>query len=260
MIRPGNVSIVLAHTAACGFDPSDIGQFPNSGQRPLAASDETAPIHRLEDVMYNSIKDDIIRKTVELFNARGVSSVSMRDIADATGISVGNLTYHFRRKKDLILAIMSFQDEYGSNYPAAENINLAGFNSFLNSNEAFKEKFSYYFDNFVDLSRMYKEVAVRQQAKFNGMIEYVKAALYSLSEKGSLEEERYPGQYVDLANGVVMATAFWGHRLALTKHQRQERVYMKAVIWSMITPCLTEEGMREFRETIAPKLVYIRNK
>src|SRR6218665_2045558 len=52
-----------------------------------------------------STKDNIIDKAISLFNERGFSNVSMKDIADAAEISPGNLTYHFKRKEDLLLAI-----------------------------------------------------------------------------------------------------------------------------------------------------------
>ena len=42
---------------------------------------------------------ELIRNTArELFNERGYRAVSMRNIADALGISVGNLTYHYPHK------------------------------------------------------------------------------------------------------------------------------------------------------------------
>ena len=39
---------------------------------------------------------------MELFNDFGVESVSIYRVAESLGISAGNLTYHFKRKKDLV--------------------------------------------------------------------------------------------------------------------------------------------------------------
>ena len=47
-----------------------------------------------------------------LFNKKGYHQVKMRDISNELGISVGNLTYHFKKKQDLLEAI--HQDTYQS--------------------------------------------------------------------------------------------------------------------------------------------------
>ena len=59
-------------------------------------------------VKYNRCMNDItknkIARTSELlFNAHGYNNVTMRQIADACGISVGNLTYHYPKKEDLLM-------------------------------------------------------------------------------------------------------------------------------------------------------------
>lgn len=52
--------------------------------------------------MANKTKKDIILTARNLFNIHGYNSISMRDIANELGISVGNLTYYFNKKEDLI--------------------------------------------------------------------------------------------------------------------------------------------------------------
>ncbi|MFZ4829073.1 MAG: TetR/AcrR family transcriptional regulator [Phototrophicaceae bacterium] len=52
-------------------------------------------------------KDRIITIALDLFNREGVAQVSTNHIAEAVGISPGNLYYHFRNKEDIIRAICS---------------------------------------------------------------------------------------------------------------------------------------------------------
>lgn len=47
---------------------------------------------------------EILHSAIELFNRDGVSRSSTNRIADALGMSSGNLHYHFRSKGDIILA------------------------------------------------------------------------------------------------------------------------------------------------------------
>ena len=51
-------------------------------------------------------KSEILAAAERLLDAGGPHAVSMRGVAAALGISVGNLTYHFPQKKDLLEAVM----------------------------------------------------------------------------------------------------------------------------------------------------------
>ena len=47
----------------------------------------------------------IIKQALHLFNNNGTSNVSLRAIAKETGISIGNLQYHFKKREDIIEAL-----------------------------------------------------------------------------------------------------------------------------------------------------------
>lgn len=53
--------------------------------------------------MTDNIKEKIAYESRELFNTYGYPKVTMRQIAAACGISVGNLTYYYPRKEDLLM-------------------------------------------------------------------------------------------------------------------------------------------------------------
>lgn len=56
-------------------------------------------------------KSEILAAAERLLDAGGPHAVSMRGVAAALGISVGNLTYHFPQKKDLLEAVMRARHE-----------------------------------------------------------------------------------------------------------------------------------------------------
>lgn len=58
--------------------------------------------------MVKDIKQTILDHSKELFVRQGYTKTSMRQIARACGITVGNLCYHFPKKEELLLA---FHDE-----------------------------------------------------------------------------------------------------------------------------------------------------
>ena len=47
-------------------------------------------------------RERIIYKAIDLLNEKGIQNVSMREIADALDMSVGNVTYYFPRWNDLM--------------------------------------------------------------------------------------------------------------------------------------------------------------
>ena len=53
--------------------------------------------------MTDNIKEKIAYESRTLFNTYGYPKVTMRQIAAACGISVGNLTYYYPRKEDLLM-------------------------------------------------------------------------------------------------------------------------------------------------------------
>ncbi|HAX73605.1 MAG TPA: TetR/AcrR family transcriptional regulator [Firmicutes bacterium] len=52
-------------------------------------------------------KDEILKVAIELFNEKGYHQVKMRDISQALNISVGNVTYHYKKKQMILNEIMN---------------------------------------------------------------------------------------------------------------------------------------------------------
>ena len=51
-------------------------------------------------------KNNIIQKAIDLFNEHGTAAVSLNSLAEALGISTGNLQYHYRSKEEIVRAIL----------------------------------------------------------------------------------------------------------------------------------------------------------
>jgi AcrR family transcriptional regulator len=75
-------------------------------------------------------KERIVEVAIELFNQHGTPAVSTNHIAEAAGISPGNLYYHFRNKEEIILAayeraLAAYDDVWeraGASPPAPETM------------------------------------------------------------------------------------------------------------------------------------------
>jgi len=65
------------------------------------------------------MKDQILKTALQLFNEQGYMEVGMRQIARQLGISPGNLTYHFKKKEELLFALLNrFSEQNNSIFTA----------------------------------------------------------------------------------------------------------------------------------------------
>lgn len=92
-------------------------------------------------------KENILKTALELFNERGIDGVTTRDIAKEIKISLGNLTYYFPSKSDIVSALMQelgkVVDEALSNHK--ETGKNALINYFYQVELIFKTHFKYKF-------------------------------------------------------------------------------------------------------------------
>lgn len=66
-------------------------------------------------------KNNIIQKAIDLFNEHGTAAVSLNSLAEALGISTGNLQYHYRSKEEIIRAILEVMfDDWNTVYQEME--------------------------------------------------------------------------------------------------------------------------------------------
>ena len=56
--------------------------------------------------MINETRSKILSTAQRLFNENGYRKVSLRMISDAMGISIGNLTYHFKKRDEILKALL----------------------------------------------------------------------------------------------------------------------------------------------------------
>lgn len=88
--------------------------------------------------MKTDTKEKIFQTSKKLWFEKGYENTTMRDIAAASGIAIGNLTYHFHRKDDILMVyhdrILNAADQAAAAYKdtyAGKNIWMAVEYAFL---------------------------------------------------------------------------------------------------------------------------------
>lgn len=189
--------------------------------------------------MKKDLKSEILVKARELFNTNGYNEVSMRNIADALGISVGNLTYHFKRKEDLVEAVVLEQHTYYKK--GIEPKNLQELNSFFERILEHQSKNQYYFRHYTQLAQISPKVYEIQLNVMSDWCMTLRGGFKNLYEAKLMKEELFRGQW-DKLIGVLRLTCVHG-----SEHFEGDSL---SILWGLIYPQLTDKGREIFHKTV----------
>lgn len=193
-------------------------------------------------------REKIIQESVYLFNERGISPVTLRDIADRVGISIGNLAYHFKNKDFIIEEIFSIMEiERQKRLSEVQMIP-----SFDNANRQtlailkISYKYRFFYLDTLDILRAYPAIAKLHKKQVEDSINYVKAILDYSVGSGNMKPEPYPGCYRRLSETVWSIMQFWLMSEAIRGIKKHSANEARITMWSLVEPHLTEKGRKNF--------------
>lgn len=189
--------------------------------------------------MKQDTRAQIIATAQRLFNDRGYSEVSMRDIADETGISPGNLTYHFGKKEELIDAMVCEMREECRLALTVDNIEELG--ALFTDIQLKFSRHAFCMLDYVQLARRYPDIRRLQNEVILEMSHVLHTALENLREKGQLGDEVLPGQYECLTQVILLILICWMPQNRVESGLIQPCTFMRQ-IWSVLYPMLTDDG------------------
>jgi AcrR family transcriptional regulator len=206
----------------------------------------------------NSTKEKIVQSAIKLFNANGLVNVRLQHIADETGISVGNLAYHYCSKKALVETIdIQLEIEIG----AILNNNLEfpyliDFDNHLSNYYDLLKRFSFYFLDVLELERGYPKLHLKRKVYINQLIGQINTWMVLNSEKGNIKPEIHAHQYANTSLTVWMIITFWLTQQKIRGIPDENEGVFKEVVWNQILPLFTKTALMEFEAIILPQLKY----
>lgn len=201
-------------------------------------------------------KERILESAIQLFNEHGLINVRLQHIADAAGISVGNLAYHFPDKTAIVRGIdarlgatitpMLYVDQ---RFPQ-----LIDFDNQLSNYYHLVQQYAFYFLDLLELERAYPKLHSKRKTYIEQMLSQIEQWMFLNVEKGVLQPELEEGQYRQSAHTIWMIITFW-----LTQHQVRGEVMegegaFKLAVWNQLLPLFTEIGLMEYQALILPQL------
>ncbi len=187
--------------------------------------------------MKKDIKNEILETGMRLFRKQGYANVSMRNIADALGMSVGNLTYHFKKKEELIESVIYAQLE--SFEPPPTPTTIKELDEFFASGVEDQKGDDYFLRYYDELATISPKIYAIQVASIKARKKKLHDALDILQQKGLIKPEEIPGQRDALIDVINIIKIYW------TPSQEALSSALDSpmdCIWSVLYELLTEKG------------------
>lgn len=193
-------------------------------------------------------KNIILEKAIELFNKNGYANVSMRNIADATNKSVGNITYHYKKKIDLIRAIIDLQYVDLKSLGLNSDVDIKGLNEQLKKILDFQKKYYFYFTNMIELRKSNHEIMDFQLKVKKEFILHFTEVIANFENRGLFRVHENKNLYNNLAKGIVLLMMSWVQQIELENPEMHDELVN--IVWSILYPNLSEKGIELYNKEL----------
>lgn len=197
-------------------------------------------------------KDRILESSLRLFNKEGADRVTVRSIASETGISHGNLTYHFPGKDEILYRLyLKLVDEFNALMASLQSEEVDVIQLLKSNQQAFTLFYKYRF-LFLDFTQvMRKQPAIRNHYRrvIRMRKEQFRQLLNLLIENGYVKKEEIKGQYDLLRDVVFVFGDFWmtSAEILFEGKESGKIPHYNRVFQSIIIPLLTPKGLKQYQ-------------
>ena len=161
--------------------------------------------------MSKSIKNTrgkILDKALEMFNERGIEYVGLRELAAILDIRVGNITYYFPTKDDLIFELSQELGKANSEVIIKdENLTMFTFLDMMKRVFYNHVRFRCLLLSFVHVMQQNKLVKTAYKKRQSERAETIRSNLETLVEKGYIKVEE--GDLDFLVSAISLISRFW---------------------------------------------------
>lgn len=198
------------------------------------------------------LKNKIKLTAIELFNQQGISTVSMKQIADSIGISAGNLRYHYKDKAALLEVIYNEMYNETLNYILPKNcyITLFHFEEMMLKFDNLQERYLFFFSDVVHILKTYTTISKAYQVSNLVRFKEGRKLIDYYIESGRLKPENDNIDYDKVIYSIWMISTFWQSQkqVIASKKYKVNKGHSMQMLWNILMPYLTDKGMNEYLE------------
>mgnify|MGYP000020578359 CR=1 FL=1 len=193
----------------------------------------------------------ILRAARVLFNEHGVAKVSQRTICDHIAISPGNLTYHFKKRDDIIEALyFELAEAIEAQMELAEKseLNLDGLAELTKATNKILFENRFFMIDFIQVLRSNRKIKKHYTTLSSKRLALIKRIVENLVKNGEMREEELPNEYDYLFKRAQLFGDFWIASIGTTTEDvmlKHSRIYTDSFMQSFY-PYLTKKGKEKF--------------
>lgn len=202
-------------------------------------------------------RDMIVEMALVLFNAHGVGAVTTNQIAEAAGVSPGNLYYHFRNKEEIVRALLpriEFALRAGFDFPKEPPLSTARIvKDYVDGIELLWD-YRFFFGALVDLVRSDSEIAEFYARLEDWTLEAMTDFYLKMIRDGQMRSPGSRARTADLARKTV---TLWFSIVSFLRMRRTDEEITRADIidgglqcFLDIEPYLEEDFARPIRRKL----------
>ena len=201
----------------------------------------------------NSKKEEILAASLRLFNKHGLDEVTTRDIAKEVQISLGNLTYYYPSKSDIVLAltheVAKAIDEALLKNPVRDAKNTLVqyfhqgeiiFTTQLKYRFIFHKRYGEIITAFPEVQKFLREYL---KVRFEAWEQLNKQLVKEKLAKQSLIDDSHAHCYILNILAIYWHQEFWIYFPELNEKQKVQKAL--AIFFQAYKPYLTKKGLNE---------------
>ncbi|WKN41320.1 TetR/AcrR family transcriptional regulator [Tunicatimonas pelagia] len=199
-------------------------------------------------------KQKIIQTATLLYNAHGVASVRLQQIADSAELSIGNVAYHFKNKDAITLAVFHYLSNEAKEILKLfrKTPDLLDFDQQLKEWFYFQRHYAFYFTDNSPWPN--QELLHPREQSFSRLVFQVQKRFDFHIKRGIVCANSSQPNYQAVAETIAMIITLWpSYRALQGRSVDNEREY-KRDIWNQFVPYFTARGLTEYNELIQPLL------
>ncbi|MEM1120456.1 MAG: TetR/AcrR family transcriptional regulator [Bacteroidota bacterium] len=194
-------------------------------------------------------QERIVRTAIQLFNKNGVANVRVQDIAVAANISPGNLTYHYKTKKDLMEAVLRYMKTVQKElFPYQSVVEAPDWLELVQAYLRFQIQFRFFYRDILEIASLVPDSRKQYKKQIEGVINFNRNGIYISVDKGFMLPEAHERQYQTLATHAWAILNAW---LTVREVLGEEVANINRGIYGLLElhyPYLTEKGQRFYHK------------
>lgn len=201
--------------------------------------------------MMNKTKVIILAKSLKLFNKLGISNVSLRAIADAAGISVGNLQYHFKKREDIVEALyFQLVEEIDHIYALDPNDLLKSVLGITENMMVLLYEYHFFLLDFITITRKNEKIKRHYSELSKQRMNDFMLASQVLVKEGVFRKEVLKNEYEGLYTRMEVLCNFWfSSKLIQANNLSKDAIgEVSMLISQSIFPYLTDQARKQYAD------------